>query len=272
MNGADLVQGLRRAGLEGTPVGEATNARFPAFNERCNSVRTVLAGGELMKLLNHPTITPLERIFRRIPPAGPFTATPAAPVFFELGALEVPKQMVFVLLEYRFAVYIPSGVVAGDFEELEDRRLSTSVGYDVLFTEKRRDNVRYELTPSLPRTDTTETFAPGNNPGFIPGQGLSTVDASVFQRLRSSNTRNTVGSALSTLPQRHRREAQLGGMPFTYVVPSGQRVNFQTKIFQGIPFPVAFFESEMSGMFMPANTLHEFLKTIAPCSSSTEGR
>lgn len=269
---ADIVRALTSAGHPATRVERATNARYPEVNERCGTVRTVIAGGELMKLLNHTSLVPLERVFRRYPPPGSFTATPSTPVMFELGALDVPNQMVYVLLEHRFAIYIPSGVIAGDFQELPDRRLSTSVGYDVLFSEKRDNNLRYELTPSLPRVNATETFAANIDAGFIPGGALSTVDPSVFQRLRSSNTRNTVGSALSTIPQRHRREAQLGGMPFTYVVPAKQRVNFQVKIFQGIPFPVAFFEVEMSGMMMPANTLLEFVKSIAPCTSSEEGR
>lgn len=270
---AELLDALRSSGHEALPVNRASDKRIPltALDDRCGTVRTVLAGGEIMKLLNHPSLTPLERIFRRTPPPGSFTATPANPVAFELGALEVPNAMSFVLLEQRFAIYIPSGVIAGDFEELEDRRLSTSVGFDVLFTETRNANLRYELTPSPPTTR-TEAFAPQINPGFIPGQGLSQVDESVFQRLRGSNTRNTVGSALSTLPQRHRREAQLGGMPFTYVLNSNQRLNFQVKIFQGIPFPVGFFEVEFSGMMVPSNALLEFLKSIVPCASSTEGR
>jgi len=270
---AEIVQALEQSGHPAAPVGRVTDRRvpMPATNERCESVRTVLAGGELMKLLNHPTLTPLERIYRRTPPPGAFTATPANPVQFELGALEVPNQMAFVLLEQRFAIYIPSGVVAGDFEELDDRRLSTSVGYDILFTDSRQANLRYELTPSPP-TISTETFAPNVDPGFIPGGSLSPVSAATFQRLRGSNTRNTVGSALSTLPQRHRREAQLGGMAFTYVLPAKQRLNYQVKIFQGIPFPVGFFEVEFSGMFMPVKTLMEFLKGIIPCASSTEGK
>lgn len=273
MNSPDITELLRQSGHEAFPVDRMTDKRVPvpAVNARCGTVRTVLAGGEIMKLLNHPSLTPLERIFRRSPPPGAFTATPANPVAFELGALEVPNQMALVLLEHRFAIYIPSGVVAGDFEELEDRRLSTSVGYDVLFTETRNANLRYELTPSPPTTN-TETFAPQINPGFIPGQGLSPVSESVFQRLRGSNTRNTVASALSTLPQRHRREAQLGGMPFTYVLNSNQRLNFQVKIFQGIPFPIGFFEVEFSGMMVPSNALLEFLKGIIPCSSSEEGK
>lgn len=270
---AEVVQALEQSGRPATPVSRATDkpVPMPAMNERCGSVRTVLAGGELMKLLNHPSLTPLERIYRRTPPPGAFTATPSNPVQFELGALEVPGSMAFVLLEQSFSIYIPSGVVAGDFEVLDDRRLSTSVGYDVLFTDSRSANLRYELTPSPPTTR-TEAFAPGVDPGFIPGGQLSAVSQSTFQRLRGSNTRNTVGSALSTIPQRHRREAQLGGMPFTYVLPSKQRLNYQVKIFQGIPFPVGFFEVEFSGMFLPSNTLMEFLKGIIPCASSSEGK
>ncbi|MFQ5550689.1 MAG: hypothetical protein ACE5FJ_05580, partial [Gemmatimonadales bacterium] len=215
-------------GFPASKLPAATDQRY-VRSEACGAVRTILAGGDLMKLINHPSVTPLERIFRRNPLPGAFTATPEEPFSFELGALEIPKQMSLVLLEYRFAIYVPSGIVAGDTLELEDRRLSTSVGYDVLFSEKRPDNVRYELTPSDPTTLATETFQAQADAGTIPGGNLSPVTAATFQRLRADNRRATISSALSTLPQRHRRDAQLD-MPFTYIVNSNQRVNLQVRI------------------------------------------
>lgn len=253
---------LERAELPATQLPHATNQHV-VKPHACGAVRTILAGGQLMQLINHPSVTSMERLFRKYPLPGAFTATPSRPFTFELGALLVPSQMVLVLLDYRFAIYEPSGVVVGDTEELEDRRLSTSVGYQLLFDEKRSDNINYELTPSNP-TQNTQTFEAYNNPGIIPGEGLSQPTQATFDRLRSANTRASVSSGASTLPQRHRRDAQLA-MPFTYIVNAGQQVNLRVTIFQGIPMPVSFFEGELSGMLTSANALARFIKEITPC-------
>lgn len=264
MTSPDLSDIFRQHGWSAFPVDRVNPARVPEKPLNCGAVRVVLAGSRLMSLVNHPSVVPLERVFRRIPLAGAFTATPSNPFSFELGAVEVPAQMALVLLDYRFAIYVPDGLVPGNTEELEDRELSTSIGYDLRFNDRRPDNVRYDLTPSPPTVTATETFKPFNNPGVIPGEGLSQVSESTFQQLRASNTRSSVSSGSATLPQRHRRDAQLA-MPFTYIVQSNQRVNMRVNIFEAVPMPIAFFEGELSGMFMPMMGLHAFLKEVPPC-------
>lgn len=257
---------LRSHGVPAPQVDRVTNDRIPRPMAKCNAVRVALAGGELMALVNHPSVTPLDRIWRRNPLTGAFTATPQNPFSFELGALSVPNQMALVLLDYRFGIYIPSGIVPGDTEELQDRRLSTSVGYDVLFTEKRKDNVEFDLRPSDPTTIATQTFAPQPDAGTIPGGPLSVPSPAVFQQLRAQQAFSTVPSNLSTLPQRHRRDAQLA-MPFTYIVGSNQRVNLQVRIVESIVFPIAFFEGEISGMLMPQNYIEAFIRQMGLCDS-----
>lgn len=253
---------LHQSGLPAVRVPQATEAPFIP-NNSCGAVRTVLAGGHLMSLVNHSSVTSMERLFRKTPLAGAFTATPSRPFQFELGAVLVPAQMVLVLLDYRFAIYEPSGIVPGDSEEMQDRRLSTSVGYELLFDEKRPDNVIYELTPSQPSLN-TQMYQPYENPGIIPGEGPSPPSLATYDRLRAGSTRASTGSASATLPQRHRRDAQLA-IPFTYIVNASQRVTMRTTIFEGIPVPVSFFEGELSGLFVPAVTMASFLKEITAC-------
>lgn len=263
MNPSDWAAALQQAGLPASTVPSATNARQP-IPSRCGAVRTVLAGGDLMKLVNHPSITTLERVWRRNAVDGVFTASPAAPFQFELGAISVPQQMVLVVLDYRFEIYIPSGVIAGDTQPLPPRRLSTSVGYDVKFSDRRLDNVNYELTPSNPNVAAQETYAPYQNGGIIPGGQIAGASAAEFQRLRGDNQRVATASGLSTLPQRERRDAQLA-MPFTYVVNSNQRVNLNVVVFNAIPYPIAFFEGELSGLMLPAHSFSAFIKEMNPC-------
>lgn len=225
-----------------------------------DAIRVNLAGNQLSTLITPKNITPLERLFRRNPVDGTLTATPERPFTFELGAIDVPAQMALVLLDWRFAIYVPSGLVAGDVRELEDRRLATSVGYDVKFTDSRQDNLSYQLEPSDP-TSATDTYASSPNAGIIPGNGVGGVAQSIFARLRAEQATGVVPSGLSTLPQRHRREGQLV-MPFTYVVRSNKRVNFETVIFRPIPFPVAFFEVDVSGFLIGANAIDQFMERV----------
>lgn len=264
-SGEDWRSMLHSRGFPAVKVPGA-NSNPITKDQECGAVRTILAGGHLLQLINHESVTPLERVWRKNPLPGAFTATPEAPFAFELGALDIPNSMVLVLLDYRFAIYEPSGVVAGDSHEIRGRRLSTSVGYELLFNEKRPDNVIYDLTPSNPSTATQTYQAEQDNGGIIPGQGLTPPTQATFNQLRATNTRSSTASASSTLPQRHRRDAQLE-MPFTYIVDSNQRVNLRVIIFQGIPIPIDFFEGEISGMLMPSPALHAFIKEVVPCKS-----
>lgn len=256
---------FREHGFPAVRVGAVTEARFPTPPppKECGATRVVLAGSQLMSLVNHPSVVPVERVWRKLPLTGAFTANAAAPFSFELGAVQVPAQMVMILLDYRFGIYVPSGIAPGNSMELNDRELSTSVGYDVRFTEKRPDNIRYELTPTAPTETNPLTFSPQDNAGTIPGE-LSPVSEATFATLRAANSRASVSSAMATLPQRHRRDSQLA-MPFTYIIASNQRLNLRVNVFSGIPIPISFWEGEVSGIFMPLLEMHSFLKEIAPC-------
>jgi len=229
----------------------------------CGSLRVNLAGNQISTLITPKNITPLERLFRRNPVDGTLSATPSRPFRFEMGSIPVPAQMVLVLLDWRFAVYKPSGIVAGDVEQFEDRRLATSVGYDVKYTDTRKANLSYQLEPSDP-APSTDGFASAPNAGSIPGNGVGGVAQSIFARLRAEQATGGVASSLSTLPQRHRRDSQLQ-MPFTYLVNENKRVSFETVVFRPIPVPVSFFEVEVSGFFIGKNAIEEWAQGIVSC-------
>ena len=268
MSQPNLYEALTARGNPVSVVNAATDRNFVKDAPGGVALRTVLSGGKLGSLINHPSVTPLERVFRRLPLPGVYSASPQAPFSFELGAVRVPDNMVLVMFDWRFAIYEPSGIVAGDSQELEDRRLSTSIGYEIKFNEHRADNVRYELTPSDPNVAAEESASEWIDAGTtLPGSQLSGVSAATFQRLRATNSRVAVSSGSSTIPQRHRREAQLD-MPFTYIVQSNQRVNMKVHVFESIPMPLAFFEGELSGMFVSSTELLAFVKATDPWSAT----
>lgn len=231
----------------------------------CSTFRINLAGNQICSLITPESVTPLERVYRRKPIDGIYTATPQRPFTFELGAIEVPSQMSLVILDTRWAINVPSGLAVGDTRELEDRRLSTILGYDMKFTDSRTADISYELEPSLP-SPATSTFSPDSNAGSIPGNGISGVSESLFARLRAQQVGAASASGLSTMPQRHRRDSQLN-MPFTYLVGSNKRVNFEVTIFRAVPIPISFFEVELSGFLIGANAISEFVKSVRPCIS-----
>ena len=255
---AAIKRAFDEAGIPAQPVGFGSN-----LETRCSTLRINIAGNKIGTLVTPESVTPLERLFRRLPVDGTLTATPSRPFSFELGAIDVPQQMSLVLLDYRWAIHVPSGIAAGDTRELEDRRLSLQVGYDVKFTDSRNDNLLFELDPSIPST-ATATFAPGSNAGSIPGDGISGVPQNVFDRLRTSNAGATRPSGLSARPQRHRRDSQLD-MPFTYLVNEMKRVNFEVTVFRPIPIPIAFFEVEVSGFLIGQNAIKDFIQSVKPC-------
>lgn len=229
----------------------------------CGSIRVSLAGNKLGSLLTPEGVTPLERLFRRFPTDGTLTATPERPFLFEIGSIIVPEQMAFALLDVRWAIYVPSGIAPGDTRELEDRRLSRQVSYDVTYTDSRKSNLLYELDPSFP-TQENATYAPGSNAGIIPGNGISGVPQSVFDQLRAGLSGRNLPTGFSGQPQRHRRDAQLN-MPFTELVNENKRVSFQVQVFRPIPIPVSFFEVTVSGFFIGQNAIRDFVKGVRNC-------
>jgi len=248
----------------GEPLAPGSAPALPV--SKCSAMRVQIAGGHLLTLANHPSLTPIEQIYRKLPVNGLNTATPSKPFVIELGAFQVPQQMTLLLLDFRFDVYRFSGAVVGDFVPLENRRLSTVIGNDILFSQRRTANLRYEVVPSLP-SPSKEAFQGMSNAGLIPGGGPSHAPQNQFDQVRFQTQQSPAGAALSMIPNRHRRDSQLA-MPFTYVISSNQRVALQTIIFQPLPIPIAFFEGEFSGLLLAANMLDDFLSSIAPCSNN----
>ena len=247
-----------------------------------DAVRVVQAGGALTQLLMHPTFTPLEQLFRRLPEGGMFSASPDKPFKFELGAFQVPAQMAFAFIDYRFDIYRLGGAVPGDFMPIEERRLSTQVAYDVNISEYRKGNLRYELDP-VPIQTTKEAFTGAPQGGIIAGRpavpgitalsnaALPTATGNQFNLAAFANSTSIGGPGLSSLPQRTQRQGPLP-LPFTYIVRSNQRVQFSGIVWKAIPIPIAFFEVDVTGILMPSSVLDDMIKGMNPSTGAGGGR
>lgn len=242
-----------------------------AFGSLCSVDRVMLAGGQLTSYMTPRSIVPLEYVFRRLPIDGIFDATPSRPCQFQMGNLSVPVGMGFVLLDYNFAIYRPSGSAADDFVPLEENRLSTQVGWDIQVDGTRQGNYRYELNP-IPPENNNPSFQSGPNPGFIPaGNGLPTpASDDEFTAARYTQAAAATGSALSLMPQRHHRQGLLH-VPAPWIIHSNQSLTMQCSVFRAVQIPLAFFEASMFGFLMQDMQLREMEKAIAPCLSKSGG-
>lgn len=235
----------------------------------CAADRVLLAGGQLASYLKPDSIVPLEYVFRRLPIDGIFQATPSTPCQFEMGAIRVPAHQGFVVLDYRFAIYRPSGIVAGEFVELEQNRLPTQVGWNLEADMNRQGTFRYELQPIPPANSSNPAFLSNPNPGFIAaGPGTPATDDQ-FAAARYTQAQSGTGN-LSLMPQRHHREGLLH-VPAPWILHSDQTLIPSCHVFRAIPIPIAFFEAEIFGFMLPDGQLQEMQRAIAPCIEKPGG-
>jgi hypothetical protein len=236
----------------------------------CTADRVLLAGGQLVSYLKPESIIPLEYVFRRLPIDGIFQATPSTPCQFEMGSIKVPQLMGFVVLDYRFAIYRPSGIVAGEFVELEQNRLPTQVGWNLEADNNRQGNFRYELNPVPPFEKSNPAYQPPPNPGYIPGTPVA-VPASDDQFMQARFTAAQSGTGdLSLMPQRHHRQGLLH-VPAPWILHSTQTLIPSCHIFRAVTIPIAFFEVEIFGFMLPDGQLDAMQRAIAPCIEKPGG-
>ncbi len=236
----------------------------------CAIDRVMLAGGQLVSYLTPDSIVPFESVFRRLPIDGIFTAAPGRPCQFEMGTVQVPRSMGLVVLDTRFAIYRPSGAAAGDFVELENNRLSTQVGWDILSNVQRQGNYRYELNPLPPAATSTPAYQGQQNLGVIQGVQPAIASDDAFAAARAQQVQLSSGGALSMMPQRHHRQGLLQ-VPAPWVLHSDETFIMSCSVFRAIQIPIAFFEAEIFGFMLPDSQLIDMQKAIAPCIPKPRG-
>lgn len=249
----------------------------------CSADRVMLAGGQLSSYITPEAITPFEMLYRRLPVDGIFTATPQNPTQFEMGSFRVPISMGLVILDYRFAIYRPSGSAAGDFVPLESNRLSTQIGWNIRTDANVQGNVRYELNPQppantsyLPGSRTVHqtsgipsTLFPSSLPALNADQASALASDDQFTAARFQQAQSAVGD-LSVMPQRYHREGILH-VPAPWLLHSNQLITLSCHVFRGVPIPIAFFEAELFGFLLPDNDLRALQTSLAPCVQKNGG-
>lgn len=257
----------------------------------CSAVRTIPAGGDVTALLLHPSFTPFERVFRKLPEEGLFQASPSRPYTFEMGSFHVPKTMALAIAEYRFDVY-RFGVAPFDQIPLERRRFPLAIGYDITINQYRQGNLQIDILPvpaptqqtafdQIP-TGGTVTTGKSVNPLDLFDEVPTTVPTvqtiydttslgGVNDAALSQAFVNTVGAGNALLPQNQDPTQGPTRFPFTYYAKENQAVQLRAAIFNPITIPIAFFEAMLLGYLMPLNTLEAMLSSVAPCTQGGGG-
>lgn len=217
------------------------------------AVRVQLAGGWITQLALHSALQPAETLFRKLPTAGVFSATPITPFTIFMGSFQVPDNMVLFLLDWRFDIYRPSGISVGDTIPVPDRSWSLQIGWDVRFTGKRPGTNSYQITPDIPPPGTVDVRSQ---------QGVPSSDQA-FAAMRALNTQLPGGAGAGMLPQRHRRDVQ-PVMPFTYILEPGQVLEMSMIAINAVSIPLAFFEAEYSGLLVNMESFKRFVSSAAP--------
>jgi hypothetical protein len=238
--------------------------------------------------------TPFERIFRRLPDDGIFSASRTNPLTLEVGAFTVPPQQALIVAEYGYTIFRFNGAIAGDYLPMESGRLALSVGTDLNFSQFRRGNVVFEILPVPPPTQNLDAFSqtptggmafppskvsfspttvgavtiytPGvNAQGTPPGSQIGPPSAppSLFQQVASAVKTQSAGSALQ--PNNGREQQGPQKFPFSFIVDENNSVQLRITLFGAINVPVAFFESRIAGYLMSTNDLQALLDGVRPC-------
>lgn len=198
-------------------------------------------GGDVLRRLEHPAFTTLERMRRVGPPTNGSWFSPQVSqqnvVQFELVNFEVPRGQQAWVFDYQFSIFRQSGVDPGDIVRAEDGRFSSSVGFDVQIDGQRIGAIQYGLVP-VPQ-DTSFRPVPANNTLGTPTQGLSLLPA-----------RESVAGAR--------------GAPFTLIANEGQRVVLTCVIFRRLRAAVAAIEGRMGGYLIGTQFAQSLVHRMRP--------
>jgi hypothetical protein len=283
--------------MDGQGTGRIFNLPRPGEPQgpRCTSAqRVVQAGGFLADMLLPEGYAPFERIFRRLPDDGIFSASRTNPLTMEVGAFTVPPQQALIIAEYGYTIFRFNGAIAGDYLPMESGRLALSVGTDLNFSQFRRGNVVFEIVPVPPPTQNLDAFNqvptggtafPATSVSFTPGSvGAVTLypagataqpnppgsqitppsaPPSIFQQVASAIKTQSAGSALQ--PNNGREQQGPQKFPFSFIVDENNSVQLRITLFGAINVPVAFFESRIAGYLMSINDLKALLEGVRPC-------
>lgn len=211
-------------------------------------------GGDVLRRLEHPAFTTLERMQRVGPPANgswfnPNISTQSS-VQVELLSFQVPRGQQAWVFDYSFSLYRQSGVDPGDLVKAEDGRFSSCLGFDVTLDGQRVGAIQYGLVPvpqGTPLVRSTNLLAAPTQPIY---QGAPQFGGPAQQGLSLLPARETVAGAR--------------GAPFTLIANEGQRVTLTCVIFRRLRAAVGAIEGRLGGYLLATNFAQSLTNRLRP--------
>lgn len=211
-------------------------------------------GGDLLTRLLHPSMLPVDELYRVAPDDGWFdpNVNSRNPIQFELGAFNVPKGQSYWLFDYAFTPYRLSGMTPGDTVPVEDGRMTSIMGFDLTVDSNRFSSLRFQLDPVPVQTGRAAFNTPVNP------RTQSDFNAAAF-----ANFGSTAGQGLSLLPARRQRQGAPSA-PWTIVAREGTRVVLTCVIFRRVPTPLGFIQGEHSGFLVNNQVSDALINRLRP--------
>lgn len=249
---ADLVRReslLRREGLVGQEAGPPGLGAEPALTHE--------PGGDIVRDLQHPAFTTIERLFRKLPEGAWFApgVSPTNPVQFEVGSFTVPPNQAFWLFDYQFTVMRPSGIDPFDWQAAAPGRFGGFMGFDLTVDGIRSSDLAYELNPSAVAPVRTAFFPPVSDPRLAPPEEFNLAQTNAFASTASAGT--------SLLPVRPNVQGARGE-PFTIIVNAGGVVSLSCVIFRPISSPLSAVQGRVAGYLIHEQTSSALVQRLRP--------
>lgn len=257
VTGTALNQSGGRGYTQGGPTGYGRSDGPPYAGPAPQLVHRPISS--LIDTLRHPATTPVERVWRKLPEAGFFRPelTPARPITFDIGNLQVPSNMMGWITDYRFSAWRQSGIDAGDVFRAEDGQFSARMGFDLTIDEGiRQGNIAYQLDPT-PINVGSSGYQPQ-----IP-QTRDNQPPGYFEENASRSFGGIGGAGSSLLPLRSQRQGPRQG-PFSFIVESDHTIFLKGTVFRELTSPIAFIQGQIAGFLLHVSVAKMILARIEP--------
>lgn len=281
---ADSARGRGFGPLPGGPP------NLPA-QAACHADRVVQAGGALASHLLPTNATPFSRLSRAVPGGGMFIASRRQPSTQVITSFIVPQGMSLALCGATIRPYVFDPLAPGDARPLEERRLSSSLGYDLTFSVGGRlGNLQAGLIPNPAAIGAQPAFPvqPASSVGFpalprVPTNGQSSVELQTAygplvlppqqlpgipeqgQNINPNQFVTAAGAGGALQPQTQDPKQGPEDMPFTYFVHESESVTLSAVAYAPIRIPLAYLEGVLVGYLMPKSNLEALMAQMRPC-------
>lgn len=219
-------------------------------------------GGELIHRLLHPSVRPVDHLYRKAPEGGWFapSVSNVAPVQFEIGAFEVPGANHYWLFDYSFEMDRLSGFYAGASQPIDGESLTGILGFDVTANASERiGTLLFQLDPQAVTFGRTAFNTSTSNPQAVRGRTPQTT----FNAAAYSSFALNASQGLSLLPPTRGRQGAPNG-PWTWVLTPGQRLAFTCVIYEPLPIPVSAIGVRHQGYLLPSEMSNRIMEEMRP--------